>query len=202
MKSPLQTLITTLGISLLISASVVSAGPHHEGGHNKFLKFFDSNGDGTVTYEEFLEASRDRFERIDADKNATISEAEFSSYMQARREEHHKNRFEHMDTNKDGKVSKDEFLTSSQERAKRKFERMDENKDGQLSNDELGSRMKHNSHFGKKVFSKIDANGDGQITKEESQSAWGKWFKRMDSNSDQVVTTDEIKQARTKWQAR
>ena len=202
MKTPLQTLITTLGVTLLISASVVSAGPRHEGGHNKFMKFFDSNGDGTVTHEEFLGASNNRFERIDTDSNATLSEAEFSTYMQARREERRKNHFEHMDANKDGKVSKDEFLASSQQRAQRKFDRMDGDNDGQLSSDELGSHKKHKQRFGKKVFSKIDANGDGLATKEESQAAWRKWFKRMDINNDQVVTTDEISQARAKMQGK
>ena len=199
MSIPFKTLATTLGVTLLISASVVNADPRHEGGHNKFMQFFDTNGDGTVTYEEFLGASRTRFERIDTDSNAAISEAEFSTYMQSRREERHKDHFEHMDANKDGKVSKDEFLTSNQERAQRMFERMDRDNDGQLSNEELAPRKNHQHRFGKKVFSKLDANGDGQVTQEESQAAWGKWFKRMDTNGDQVVTAEEIEQARSRW---
>jgi Ca2+-binding EF-hand superfamily protein len=207
MKNPTRSLHFMLGIALLISASVVSAGPHHEGGQNKFLRFFDSNGDGNVTQEEFQSASSNRFERIDADNNASISESEFLSYMQTRRDQRHKERFARLDANKDGKISNDEFISASRERAQRRFERMDRNNDGQLSSDELGSRKKHKkhgkrkSHFGKKIFSRIDANGDGQVTKEESQAAWGSWFKRMDMNSDQVVTMDEIKQARDKWQS-
>jgi Ca2+-binding EF-hand superfamily protein len=199
MNTSLQTLAVALGITLILSTSVVSADPRHEGSHNRFMQFFDANADGTVTYEEFLGASRNRFERMDTDSNATISEDEFSSYMQARREERHKDHFERMDANKDGKVSKDEFLSSSQERAQRRFERMDGNNDGQLSSDELGPGKKHKPRFGKKIFSKLDTNGDGKVTQQESQAAWAKWFERMDSNGDKVVTADETKQARAKW---
>jgi Ca2+-binding EF-hand superfamily protein len=202
MNTPLQTLITTFGITLLLATSAASAGPRHEGGHNKFMEFFDSNGDGVVTYQEFLDASKHRFDRIDTDHNASVTEAEFSSYMKTRREERHKDHMARMDTNKDGKVSKDEFLSASQARAQRKFDRMDKDNDGLLSEAELAARKDHRPHFGKKVFSRIDANGDGKVTQEESQAAWGKWFTRLDSNGDQVVTVEEIAQARARWQGR
>lgn len=200
MNTKPQTLATPLIVVLLLSASVAVAGPGHAGKHGKFMSFFDTNADGIVTLEEFQGASLNRFERIDTDHNATISEAEFSAYLQTRREERHKHHFERIDTNKDGIVSKDEFLSSSQQRAQRRFEHMDKNSDGQLSADEMASHKKHKPRFGKKIFSKMDANGDGQITQEESQAAWGKWFKRLDTNGDQVVSSDEIQQARSRWQ--
>jgi len=194
-----KTLITTLGITLLASASVVIADPRHEDGQNRFMNFFDSNGDSKVTYDEFLGASKDRFSRIDADHNGSISEEEFSTYMQSRREQRQKERAELMDTNKDGKISKEEFLAHSQQRAERRFGWMDKNNDGQLTDDELAPRKNDKHHFGKKIFSRIDSNGDGKVTQEESQSAWGKWFERMDSNGDKTVTVDEVNQAREKW---
>lgn len=197
MKKPFQILITTLGLTLLIASTIVSADSRHEDGHSKFLKFFDSNNDGTVTYKEFKGASKKHFERIDADKNSTISEAEFTAYMKARRDDRQKDIFDRMDTDKNDKISEDEFIRASQERAKRKFKRLDKDNNGHLSNDELGNRNKH-KHPGKKIFMKIDANKDGKVTREESQAEWEKWFQRMDNNSDKVVTVDEIKQERRK----
>lgn len=202
MNIPFRILITSLGITLLLSTSVVNADHRHEGGQNRFINYFDTNGDGKVTYEEFLASSKQRFERIDADKSATISESEFSSYMEDRREQRHKERFEHMDTNKDGNISKKEFLADRQQRAERRFGWIDRNNDGQLSDDELTQRKKHKSRFGNKIFSRIDTNGDGKVTQEESQAAWGKWFERMDSNNDKVVTVDEINQARERWRGK
>ena len=202
MSRPIQTLMSTLAITLSLSTTIVSADPGHERGQNRFMKYFDTNNDGTVTFDEFLASSKLRFERIDTDKNAIISESEFSTYMQNRREQHNKERFEGMDSNKDGKISKDEFLASSQQRAERRFGWMDKNNDGQLSNDELTSRKDHKPRFGKKVFSRIDANGDGKVTQEESQAAWGKWFERMDTNGDKVVTEEEIRQARARWRGK
>jgi len=199
MNSSSKTLTTMLGVTLLLPMSVVSAGPDHEGGHNRFMNFFDTNSDNQVTYDEFLGASKDRFTRIDADKNGVISEDEFASYIKNRREQRQKDRIASMDTNKDGKISKEEFIAHSQQRAERRFGCMDKNHDDQLSNDELASRKDHKRHFGKKVFSRIDSNSDGQVTQEESQAAWGKWFERMDSNGDKIVTADEINQAREKW---
>jgi len=197
MKNPLPLLITTLGLTLLIASTMVSADSRHEAGQNRFLKFFDDNGDDTVTYKEFKGASKKQFERIDADKNSTISEEEFTNYIKARRDERQKDIFGRMDTDKNGKISQAEFIKVSEERAKRKFKRLDKNKDGQLTNDELGGRNKK-QHPGKKIFQKIDANKDGKVTREESQAEWEKWFQRMDSNGDKTVTVDEIRQERKK----
>ena len=192
-------LITTLIVALPLSAEADSAKQCHDGKHNKFMQFFDANGDGSVTIEEFQGSSKTRFERIDADNNGVISKEEFANYMQSRRDDRHKDRLAAMDADKDGQVSKEEFLNASQARAERKFARMDKDDNGLLSGDELTSHKKHKPHFGKKVFSKLDANGDGQITQEESQAAWSEWFKRLDTNSDQVVSGDEIEQARSRW---
>ncbi|WP_455198309.1 EF-hand domain-containing protein [Kaarinaea lacus] len=201
MNTTSRNLITALGLSLLLAGQVAGAGPRHEG-HNRFMNFFDNNSDGIVTHEEFQGASKDRFDRIDADKNAAISEEEFSTYMNNRREQRHKERVDRMDSNKDGQVSKDEFLAYSQQRAERRFARMDANNDGQLSENEMTMRKKHKHRFGKKIFSRIDANNDGIITRQESQEAWEKWFERMDENGDKVVTDDEVSQAREKWRGK
>lgn len=196
-----QTLVTALGISLLFSASMLSAAPGHQSGHNKFMKFFDTNGDGTVTHEEFLQASKSRFERMDTDSDGIVTEQEFRGYMHHRRKERHQHRMKKMDTDNNGTVSRDEFLLASQERAQRKFARMDRNGDGLLSSEEMSKSKHHKRHFGKKVFSKLDSDNNKQISREESQSAWDKWFQRMDSNGDQVVTREEVAQARSRWAA-
>ena len=198
MKTTSRTLITTLGVSLLLTSLAASADTRH-GGQNRFMDFFDTNKDGTVTHEEFLEASKDRFNRIDADSNASITEEEFSSYMMERREQRHRERVEQMDSTKDGQVSREEFMAYSQQRAERHFGKMDTDNDGKLSGNELTMHKKHKHRFGKKIFSRIDANNDGKISREESQNAWEQWFDRMDENGDKVVTDNEVNQAREKW---
>jgi Ca2+-binding EF-hand superfamily protein len=200
MHTPLPTLFTTLSIALLLSTSVASADPRHGGGEGRFMRYFDINKDGTVTYQEFLDASKKRFERIDTDKNAAVSESEFSSYTKSRGKEWRKSKFDSIDTNKDGKISKDEFLKHSQERAQQMFDRLDKNGDGKLTDDEMGPRNKHRGRFAKRIFSRMDTNHDGQISLEESQAAWGKWFQRMDTNGDKVITEDEVQKARSRWQ--
>lgn len=189
-----------LAITAVMTSAPVLAG----GGHNAFMHKFDLNNDGTVTQEEFRQASGERFKQMDADHDGTVSGEEFSKYIANRRAERHQRYFALADTNKDGNISREEYLEAKRQRAERKFARLDKNGDGVISSDEFASGKHRKGHWGggdfsKKIFARMDTNKDGKITQGESLDAWTQWFKRMDSNGDNVVTTDEVKQARDKY---
>lgn len=199
MRKQWITTFTLLSVVLASSGLAVAGGHGHAGGQ-KFMKFFDTNQDGTVTQEEFSIAAASRFTKMDSDKNGVVSADEFRSYVRTRRSEHRQQRYQDMDANKDGQISKDEFLLSKRQRAEGKFARMDKNGDGLVSAEEHAScRFNKRGHFGgRRIFQRLDANNDGSVTKAEGTSAWSNWFKRLDSNDDQVVTTEEVGQARAR----
>ena len=194
-RTLLQVSALALGLTLSAFANADSGGPMH--GKNKFMSFFDTNQDGSVTLEEFKDASANRFKRMDTNGDGKISADEFESYVSERRAEHKKMRYAAMDTNKDGNVSKEEYLQARRAHAEHKFMRMDKNGDGVLSPDEFAScKGKMKGHYKSRIFSRLDANQDGVVSQEESLNGWTGWFKRLDANGDNVVTTDEIAQAR------
>lgn len=197
MRKQLITALTLLGVGLVGSAPVLAGGYGRDGGQ-KFMQFFDTNQDGTVTLEEFTDAAANRFAKMDSDKNGSVSADEFRAYVQGRRGEHRQQRYVEMDTNKDGQISKDEFLASKRRHAEHQFDRMDTNGDGLLSAGEFASRPAggHRGFGGRRIFQRLDTNGDGVITKAEGMAAWGNWFDHLDTNHDQVVTTEEVQQAR------
>lgn len=184
-----KSVITSVLIAGLLSSQLAIAS---KGGSGKFMHFFDANNDGTVTMDEFDEAARTRFTRMDSDKNGILSQEEFHNYIKLRRMEHKAKKLELMDSNKDGKVSESEYVTYKAENAKRKFAQMDKDKDGNLTAEEMKSCGKRRHGKGKYIFKRMDQNGDGQVTREESYAAWSAWFARIDANGDKVVTSDEV----------
>jgi Ca2+-binding EF-hand superfamily protein len=184
------------GAALLIfavsSAPLMASDGHGHGKGGRFMKFFDTNNDGSVDMTEFNTAAAERFRRMDADGSGIVSKDELRDYMRSRKGEHKQKRFARMDTNGDGMVGRDEYLAHRQARAERHFMRMDKDADGSVSKEEFASSQKR-KHHKQRMFKRFDANGDGQISRNESLVAWSNWFKRIDANNDQVVSADEIK---------
>ena len=48
----------------------------------KMFERLDANNDGKLTKDEFPEKARNRFEVMDADKNGSVSQAEFTAYRE------------------------------------------------------------------------------------------------------------------------
>lgn len=193
-RTPLVIAVVSLGLS---TAGVALA----DKGPGKFMRFFDSNQDGSVTLEEFNQASADRFARMDSDSDGKLTRDEFQEYIKSRRAERKQAKFARMDTDGDGAVSKAEYVAYKTAKAERRFAYMDKNEDGKVDQSEYAQCMKKRGHHHKgRIFDKLDSNGDGVVTQAESHAAWSDWFKRIDANQDSLVTQDEVQQYRKhKW---
>ena len=73
-------------IALLIGAALTANADHH--GHSMFganLSDMDSNGDGAVSYEEYSAYHSERlrwgFDVLDTDKDGSISQAEWETFL-------------------------------------------------------------------------------------------------------------------------
>lgn len=73
-------------IALLIGAALTANAGHH--GHSMFsanLKDMDKNGDGTVSYQEYIDYHSERlrwgFDVLDTDKDGSISQDEWETFL-------------------------------------------------------------------------------------------------------------------------
>ena len=115
----MKKIFTLLTLACLAATSTtVLAGGHGKG---KFMNFFDTNQDGTVTIDEFNDSAKARFKRIDSNNDGNVSEDEFRTYIKSRRAERKQQHFAKMDTDKDGQLTKDEYIAYKQKKAERKF---------------------------------------------------------------------------------
>src|SRR5688572_17851787 len=87
------------------------------------MKKMDTNGDGKVTLEEARAAAKQRFQRVDADKNGVISKEEMKG----------RGRLQHADANNDGQVT----AAEAQAKSDAWFKKQDANNDGSLTKEEM-----------------------------------------------------------------
>lgn len=120
--------LTLISVVTALTAvtSLSLACPGHEGGGRAKM---DPNGDGKVTLDEMREGAKQRFAKLDADKNGVLSQAELSKG-------HGRRMMERADANKDGQVTLAECIAS----ADAFFKKLDKNNDGVLQGDELSFR--------------------------------------------------------------
>jgi len=193
-----------LGGACLLTVATMAESSQHEGHKNRFMQFFDTNGDNLVTMDEFKDAALQRFKNMDADNNGSITLEEFQAYIASKRLARRTEYFNKIDTNRDGSISQQEYIDYKLKKADMRFQEMDTNKDGLLSSEEFASRLKdrkgrrhwHGHDGNNPIFSKLDANHDGKITQEESIAAWTRWFNQIDANGDKTVTIDEVRNFR------
>ncbi|TLP67904.1 calcium-binding protein [Parasedimentitalea maritima] len=102
------------------------------------------------------------FEKLDADGNGEITQAEVDGLKAAR--------FAAADANGDGALSLEELqaqgMKKAEQRAAGMLERHDANGDGVLSQDEL-PKPRRSGH----MFERMDADGNGTISKQEFEEA-------------------------------
>jgi len=97
---------------------------------------------------------RERWQRLDKDKNGTISRDEWVRDPQA---------FDRLDANKDGALSPDELSQAVRQRARQRgddrWKRLDKDGNGSISREEWPRNPE--------AFDRLDTNKDGVLTREE-----------------------------------
>lgn len=146
---------TTLAMITALVASVAAIGTGAAIAHGKDG---DKHGGKGRHHEKMVERM---FERMDTDKDGSISKAEFDAAKKAR--------FTRADANGDGKISLEEMTTEAQERAakhaERHFAKLDKDGDGAVTAEEMEeARPGHGD-----MFAKLDKNEDGMISREEAE---------------------------------
>ena len=68
-----QTLTSIALIAIAISSGAAMAAEGNANGNGRFMKYFDTNGDGSVDMAEFNTAAAERFKKRDADNNGHIT---------------------------------------------------------------------------------------------------------------------------------
>jgi len=180
-------LIATAALALVAGSAVAQppTGPSRGPGPGGFaLLEFDANADGKLTKTEFDAGQRARFDKIDTNKDSSITREEREAHIKAtaetRRAELNKVRFADLDKDKNGQLSQSEFATGGPRAdgkgGGRRFDgahkgsrgtpdkvRADANKDTKLSFADFSAR-------GADAFARADANKDGTVTIAELQA--------------------------------
>jgi Ca2+-binding EF-hand superfamily protein len=122
--------------ALFVPLALAAHEPGKDGGH---FDRIDADRDGTISRAEAASSPRltQKFDKLDQDRNGNLTKAELDQHMHDKRQEMH-------------------------DRMEQKFKSADADGDGQLSSDEA----KGMSHIAQN-FAAIDANGDGLVSRDE-----------------------------------
>jgi len=150
MKSTVK-IIAMSGACLFLASGVALADQMRKGeGRRGAMRFerLDANKDGSLSQQEFMAASVMRFSKTDTNADGVITEEELVERLMRRRAERMAKRLlKRMDYNGDGKVTKDEI----ESRSRKRFVLLDGNDDGKLDKAEMrrnnsrraGQRKRH-----------------------------------------------------------
>lgn len=123
-------------IVLIAGIAIAQSGGH---GGPRFQRV-DADGDGRISEAESEAFRAERFRKLDADGDGFVTKEEMPGRMAHKQSARHEGHFGKLDADGNGTVEKSEYDAM----ADRRFERMDENKDGVLTLDELRDhRQKH-----------------------------------------------------------
>jgi Ca2+-binding EF-hand superfamily protein len=159
----------------------------------------DPDGDGRISRAEMTAAALARFDRLDADRNGTVTaeerRARFDARRGARDGEVRRGAAARFDANGDGQVSRAEYDQASEAARQRRFARVDLNSDGVWDRNEIqslaarfdGDRM-HSGHRGGR-------GGEGRSaaasTRADAERTASEHFDRLDANRDGYIGADE-----------
>lgn len=182
------------------------------GGHGDnvqtFIAEFDTNGDGRVTWTEFDQFRRTRFDATDSNHDGTLSEAEyvqeFANRLHAQLEseiaaqmKQTDVRFDALDADKNGTISRDEFDAAGEKTwqgGQRALADRDK-KDGKAVPDHAGRSpgllSMPTSHTAEGFLALYDTDGDGTVSRTEYDEDRAAQFSRTDRNHDGVLDRGE-----------
>ena len=133
-----------LGLTMGVGASLADGwGRHHGRGHHGgfgpgVFERLDADGDGRVTQAEIDEGRQGRLAEFDRDGDGSLSLEEFEGLWMAVMRERMVDRFQALDADGDGSVTSEEFIRPFSHMVSR----LDRNGDGELTADELQRRHK------------------------------------------------------------
>jgi len=194
--------------------------------HTEQFNKADKNFDSKLTKAETDAANaasrearaKERFLKMDSDKNGALSDLEFNGLeLQALEEQieastkRSSKLFESIDKDNNGYISRlenDEYvrLNNEKRRERRKkyiekrFAKLDKNRDGIVQEDEYLDRNKDPQtvqqlldNTSSTIRVRLDGNGDGDVTRSEHRAYNLDQFKRLDKNDDGVIKKSEAR---------
>ena len=131
-----------------------------------------------VTRAELETRIKDRFVKIDTNRDGSVSPAEMRAHIQTRKSERRDKRFDTLDSNNDGAISHSEFDTAEPSKGRQ------------------GKRALRMAKAGRGMWQRADTNADGNITLAEAMARPMAMFDRSDTDKDGTLTLEERKAAR------
>lgn len=192
-------------VGLLAAAAAAQAGS--DDSHRHKMTAVDADGDGVVTRDEAKGHPwlADKFDSIDANKDARLDKDELAAMRDAHRDqmqERGEERWKAADTDGNGSISRSE-AEAAKSWVAGQFDKLDADKDGQLTRDEMmAARREGHEHVREHVverFKTADVNSDGGIDLAEAQTGMPKLaekFSTVDTNNDGKVTPEELRALR------
>jgi len=186
---------------LEITLVLTDRAPDRDGGMlARKLKQMDANQDGAIDKTEW-QGPPERFDRIDADRDGRITEAEVKQALGGGdgrwMDKTADAAFRRFDADQDGRITAAEWKGRPES-----FQRLDANQDGAITREELTPKGPRRRGEGPDVRSgkdsarfleKYDANRDGQVTKEEFPHE--RRFSEIDADQNGILSDAEIKDA-------
>lgn len=157
--------------------------------------------DRSQTRAEVAAKVRSHFERLDANKDGFLTQAEASAggkmwreRMKAMSPADHNAMFDRLDTNKDGQISRTEFAAAHQgTMAMNRGQNRMGKQGGGMDMGGMGPMRLHGE-----MFTMADANRDGRVSLAEATDAAVRHFDMADANRDGTLTPDERRQMHQK----
>lgn len=132
LRTPLLSIVFLM--LFLTGCSLLKPNYSDEQMHAYLFDKFDSDEDGLVTKEEYMDFIDERFLKMDTDRNGSITKEDlYNSRFYTFLPELAEAVFRDSDTNIDGLITKKEMIKAEEAR----FDKMDLNRDGKLSRDEF-----------------------------------------------------------------
>ena len=165
-----------------------------------FLEQFDSDGDGSVSWGQFVDFRKQRYAETDENKDGSVEVEEYTNEylgrLDRRMETERKGQIEQtharikaLDTDKDGVISRAEYQASG-ERAFGHYE-----KNAALAAQKpAGQRSAINmpsTHTREGMLEIYDADGDGKVSRAEYDHGRDEAFARTDSDKDGRLSGEE-----------